>query len=451
MYGTRAAAEKIYEAYDASGECAPRLLRRFGITGGNRQALALGMTLDQMVNAARYNVWNDLRDSDSPPGEDVREFVTREWKKQPHEGETPPQIIRETREFSLKAVQAIEAAAGQVTKNKDEFERLRNDIHCIAAMTEHYTQTAEAAMLVIRNEFSQEPADLKAAVPRLEASFAAYRRLRQLAEPAYRYAGSYHGRQQIPFRGVWLWSQVIERYQKQLETFRAQVAGTDGGTKGQPGQAPERKPFASVPFKLLTAGMETYQVEQGARIFTDREDAIRKLAPELVGLTGIRFAHSGAKGKELGVEVEAAEPFRVLVGYFKSEQPEWLQVPDLEHVAHADERGGYAALIPKAVAIDGLPRVNVHAFRYEAGRQKIEMIGKGSYVILGVVKAEAGAAGKPTRLRVLREHPGPVIGPEHPDVKDNRSGFETGRPRRAVALKRFRCGVRHAGAAWDRP
>jgi hypothetical protein len=126
-------------------------------------------------------------------------------------------------------------------------------------------------------------------------------------------------------------------------------------------------------------------------------------------------------------------------------------VPDLEHVAHADERGGYAALIPKAVAIDGLPRVNVHAFRYEAGRQKIEMIGKGSYVILGVVKAEAGAAGKPTRLRVLREHPGPVIGPEHPDVKDNRSGFETGRPRRAVALKRFRCGVRHAGAAWDRP
>jgi len=33
-----------------------------------------------------------------------------------------------------------------------------------------------------------------------------------------------------------------------------------------------------------------------------------------------------------------------------------------------------------------------------------------------------------TRLAVLSEHQGPVIGPEHPDVKasKNRSGFETG-------------------------
>jgi hypothetical protein len=33
-----------------------------------------------------------------------------------------------------------------------------------------------------------------------------------------------------------------------------------------------------------------------------------------------------------------------------------------------------------------------------------------------------------TNLVVIREHQGPVIGPDHPDVKatDNRSGFETG-------------------------
>ena len=42
IYGDRKAAEGIYEAYDASGECAPRILRRFGITGGNRQCLELG-------------------------------------------------------------------------------------------------------------------------------------------------------------------------------------------------------------------------------------------------------------------------------------------------------------------------------------------------------------------------------------------------------------------------
>jgi hypothetical protein len=29
--------------------------------------------------------------------------------------------------------------------------------------------------------------------------------------------------------------------------------------------------------------------------------------------------------------------------------------------------------------------VNVHAFRYEPGRHKLEMIGKGGFVVLGVV------------------------------------------------------------------
>jgi len=46
MYGTREAAENILMAYNDSGECAPRLLRRFGITEGNRQTMSLCMTLD---------------------------------------------------------------------------------------------------------------------------------------------------------------------------------------------------------------------------------------------------------------------------------------------------------------------------------------------------------------------------------------------------------------------
>ncbi len=388
-YGTKEAAEKIYEAYDASGECAPRLLRRFGITGGNRQALSLGMTLDQMVNASKYRVWKDLRASDSPPGEDLREYVTREWKQEAHAGETPPQIIREARAFARQAVEAIEAASGEVTANQAEFARLRNDVHCIRELTEHITQTAESAMLVIRNEFSNDPADLKAALAHLEASVAAYRRLNERAGPAYRYAGSYHGRQSIPFRGPYHWSQVVGNYQKELDAFRARVAGGGDDKKTVSERDPHRKPFAAVPFKLLTPGMEIYAVEKGARVFTDRDYAIRELAPELNGLTGIRFSHGDAKrGREIAVEIEVSAPCRVLVGYFRSEDALWLQVPALEHVAHANERGGYDVLLADAVAIDKLPRVDVHAFRYAAGRQKIEMIGAGSYVILGVIPAE---------------------------------------------------------------
>ncbi|MEO6437088.1 MAG: hypothetical protein ABIP55_15195, partial [Tepidisphaeraceae bacterium] len=46
MYGDKQAAENILSAYNDSGECAPRILRRFGITEGNRQTISLGMTLD---------------------------------------------------------------------------------------------------------------------------------------------------------------------------------------------------------------------------------------------------------------------------------------------------------------------------------------------------------------------------------------------------------------------
>jgi hypothetical protein len=33
--------------------------------------------------------------------------------------------------------------------------------------------------------------------------------------------------------------------------------------------------------------------------------------------------------------------------------------------------------------------VDIHAFRFEAGRQKLELIGKGSFVVLGVVPQSA--------------------------------------------------------------
>jgi hypothetical protein len=114
------------------------------------------------------------------------------------------------------------------------------------------------------------------------------------------------------------------------------------------------------------------------------------LAPELEGLTGIRFSHSAAKaGKYEAIEFEVSEPVKVLVGYFQSPRPIWLQVPDLETAAHADERGGVEPVLQNAVVIESSPSINVHAFRYAAGRHKLEMIGKGSFVVLGVVPASA--------------------------------------------------------------
>ncbi len=64
-----ATARRILQAYDESGEIAPKLIRRFGITEGNRQTLLLGMKISQLVNPYKYTVYPGFYESCGPQGE----------------------------------------------------------------------------------------------------------------------------------------------------------------------------------------------------------------------------------------------------------------------------------------------------------------------------------------------------------------------------------------------
>jgi len=66
----------------------------------------------------------------NPRASGCRSTSDHEWKKQPHEGENAPRIIQEILDFSKKAQDEI-LAAGPVTKNKEEFQRLQGDVYCI--------------------------------------------------------------------------------------------------------------------------------------------------------------------------------------------------------------------------------------------------------------------------------------------------------------------------------
>ena len=401
FFGNTRAAEKILDAYNFSGEVAPRLIRRFGITEGNRQTLSLGMTLDQLVKPEKYGAIEDLWRSQAPPGERLDEFVKREWNHQPHFGETPESIIGDVLLASANAVAAADAAELGVTKNRAEFHRLRNDTVCIQAMAENYAAKVRAAELVLRYNYSHDLGDLRRAGTFLEQSLAAYRRLAALTETTYHYANSMQTSQRkIPVSGGgkrgaganFLWSQLVPLYQKELEDIQTKVAALERARPGT-NEPPLARTVPAVPaaawpaarFKLISTNAETYNVEVGARVFTDRDFAVQNLAPQLAGLTGIRFSHESAKQGLPPVEFEAGEPVYVLIGYFDSNQKAWLQVPKLEFAAQADERGGVDTVMESGVAISSCPNVNVHAFRFDAGRQKIELFGKGSFVILGVV------------------------------------------------------------------
>jgi hypothetical protein len=394
FYGNTNVAKNILDAYNAAGEVAPRLIRRFGITEGNRQTLSLGMTLDQLVNPNKYGAIEDLWLSQSPPGERLDEFVKKEWNHEPHTGETPESIIAEVLAYASNAVAIADAAAPLVTKNHDEFERLRSDARCIQAMAENYSAKVKAAELVLRYNFSHDLGDMQRAEKFLEQSLADFQQLAALTEKTYCYANSMQTSQRkIPVSGGvkghgtnYLWSQLVPLYQKELEGFQAKVAQLKQSTNVITAVDESNvKPWPAAPFKLFSTNAETYKIEVGADVFTDRSFVIQSLAPQLNGLTGIRFSHESAKKGLSPIEFEVAEPVQVLVGYFDSNQKAWLQVPKLEFAAQADERGGVDTVIDNAATISSCPNANLHAFRFDAGKQKLDLIGKGSFVILGFV------------------------------------------------------------------
>jgi hypothetical protein len=176
-------------------------------------------------------------------------------------------------------------------------------------------------------------------------------------------------------------------YERELADFQQQVASLrQMGSAATAAADRNIAAWPAAPFTLLSSNAATYMVEPGARVFTDRAFSIVALAPELKGLTGIRFAHEAAKkGKLPPLEFSCDRPVLVLVGYFNSRQKGWLPVPQLENAAQADERGGAEPVLDNAAAIAQCPNVSVHAFRFDSGRNRLELIGRGSYVVLGVI------------------------------------------------------------------
>jgi len=388
------AAGKILDAYNDAGEVAPMLIRRFGITEGNRQTLSLGMTLDQLVNPNKYNAIRDLWESLAPPGERLDEFVRKEWNKEPHIGETPRSVIADCLRFSSNAVALLEQATSHVTKNRDEFNRLSNDLQCIQLMVHNYGAKVRAAELVLMHSYSKDIAHMEAAARALAESVEWFAKLTELTKDKYHFANSLQtGHRKIPFPCVvggvvtnYHWTHVLPLYEGELADFQARIAKLKETKTGTEKTIAPVTAWPAAKLTLISTNAETYEVKLGARPFVDRQYVITALAPELTGLTGIRFSHEAAKnGRYTPVEFEVSEPVFVLIGLFNERRDIWLQAPNPDEAADASERGWVEPVLLNAAMIEGCPNVNVYAVRYGAGRHRLEVPGNGSFVVLGVV------------------------------------------------------------------
>ncbi|MBS1654514.1 MAG: hypothetical protein JSU05_06705 [Bacteroidetes bacterium] len=381
--------KKILEAYDESGEIAPKLLRRFGITDGNRQTLTLGMLMTQLINPTRYGLFTLLYESESPEGEMLTEYAAKDWNKEKHIGETPVQIIKEVKEHGDKAVAAIDEASKNITKNKAEFGRLKNDMYCYKALAYHYTEKAAAALDVLRYKYSNNIKDLEKALPELEQSVASYKQLVKLTKGTYLYANSMQTQQRkIPLRGVngtyKTWAEVLIPFEKELSVFKHKIDSLKEN-KNQP--VTKTMALQNADVRWIDAAGSTYVIDSAVHIFPDTSLSVLNYAKELKGLKGISLPFRSMQSSATTITFTSSSAVKVLVGYFNSKDTLYAKAPELETNAAANDNGEAEIKIANAIVIKGMPAVNIHTYSYEAGTHTLT-IPKGVALILGFVNEE---------------------------------------------------------------
>jgi len=393
-YGTdTATAESIQNAYEESGEIAPKLLRRFGITEGNRQTLLLGMFMSQLVNPYKYTIYPGFYESCGPEGEKLIEYVEKEWKKQLHVGELPLDIIAQVIAHGDKAVAAIDAAEGKIGKNRDEFERLRNDMHCYREFAYCFNLKVKAAKLVLDYQWGKNMKDLYAALPLMEESLNHYRKLVDLTKDHYFYANSMQTAQRrIPIGGDdgknKTWAEMLPYYEKELENFKTNLALLEDRQKGKATMTNAKiSPLSAVSVNLSNP-IGKVKLTTGARLFSDLPDQkVEALAPELEGLSALYLNGDEQRHRGTVLNFKSAQPVKLLVGYFRDYQKKYAAAPKLETDASANDYGQAEAVLSNAVRITGMPLVDVHVYHFPAGKHKL-LLPKGYLLVLGFTGQE---------------------------------------------------------------
>ena len=394
----------LLNAYDEVGEIAPKLLRRFGITEGNRQTLLLGMRMAQLVNPYKFTIYPGFYESCGPQGEKLIEYVEKEWKGEKHVGELPLDIAQQCIDHGLKAAEELLDSLQQPTRHQDELKRVLCDFSCYLTFALSFQKKVLAAQQVLNYKWTKDIKYLDAAVPLLEESLGAWKILSILTEDTYLYANSMQTSQRrVPVGGdngnFKTWSDMLPVYEEELEALKANIAKlrspktvTDSQiaaataapvTLTYVGAPTSSEQFASLsPLSGNSQSIPTLALQGGAQLFEQRPEQIDKVAPELRRLQGLVLNRDTTRIAGTTVAFSTNRPVKMLVGFFQDDDPKWAKPPKLEIDATGNEYGQAEPILTNAVAMTNMPPVNIHAYHFDKGQHVINLP-KGIIMVAG--------------------------------------------------------------------
>jgi hypothetical protein len=383
-------AGQLLRAYDEAGEIAPKLLRRFGITEGNRQTLLLGMTMGELVNPYKYTIYPGFYESCGPEGEKLIEYVEKEWKGEKHVGELPLDIVEQCAQHGIEAEHAVDLLVANPTRHADEFERVRKDMKFYRMFAAAFRLKVIAAQQVLNYKWSQDIKYLDKAVQYMEQSQNWWNALSAATQDAYLYANSMQTAQRrIPVGGdggkMKTWSELATVYQAEIDALKENIIKLKNPVeKANENILPARP--ASV--KLFAKNTQLITLKKGAIIFENRPDTpVDSVAPELIGLQALVLNRDTTRIVGTTIEFESDKPVKLLVGLFKDDDSKWAKAPKLEIDATGNEYGQAEPLLTNAISIVQMPKVNIHQYTLPAGRQTLHLP-KGILMVAGFTTSD---------------------------------------------------------------
>ena len=381
----------VLNAYDEAGEIAPKLLRRFGITEGNRQTLLLGMTMGELVNPYKYTIYPGFYESCGPEGEKLIEYIEKEYKGQPHLGELPFDIVDQCVNHGDRALVEMGAAAAKPTRHSDEYQRVWNDMLCYASFAKAFQLKVRAAAEVLRYKWTQDISHLETAVIWLEQSLSIWYDLSRMTDDWYLYANSMQTAQRrIPVGGdggkMKTWRELADVYQAELDAFKENIEKLK-----HPVPASAVKIAAAQPAKVTILSplpAHLLPLKKGAILFEKRLDTpVDSLAPELVGLQALVLNRDTTRIVGTTIEYDSDKPVKLLVGLFKDDDKKFAKAPKLEIDATGNEYGQAEPILTNAISIVQMPKVNIHQYSLPAGRNTIRLP-KGILMVAGFTQSD---------------------------------------------------------------